>query len=293
MPELPDSERLFALGIAAMFGSLLVHGLVAFVVGRSAASFEAGAAAGMVLFGLTALAIGTGVAWIVLVQSVEFEARAVGCEVHDPEPGSPVVAMRRHLFAGTAPEATTPRRFFTALEPGECPPAAEAASESTPDPTAAAEPAVVLRVRKSALQSGLDPVPAERVPDRKQAPAVVGVFGAFGGFWFLAGLTLVASWWESRRPARPRPVSAARERWGTTFVVIGNLLLVGCLLVASLADWDAVRSTLFAFRGVSLACVFYAAAYFLRRKLSLATALILLIIGGGFGLAAWSLQYLG
>lgn len=284
MPELPDTERLFAIGIAAMFGSLLVHGLVAAVVGRIAGSFEAGMSAGMILFGLTALAIGVAVAWTVFVQSVEFEARATGCEVHDPEPGGPPVAMRRQLFS--AVRADGPRRLFTALEQGECP----AATEESPTPS---EPGVVLRVRKIALQAGFDPMPAEVVQDRRQAPAVVGVFGAFGGFWFLAGLALVASRRKSRHPTPPRPLSPARQRWGTTFTVIGNLLLIGCLLGAGLADWDAVRGTLFAFRGVALACLFYAVAFHVRRSLTATTAIVLVIIGGGFGLAAWSLQYLG
>lgn len=283
MPELPDSERLFALGIAAMFGSLLVHGLVAVVVGRLASSFEVGASAGMILFGLTALAIGAVVAWIVFAQSVELPARPSGCEVHDPEPGGKPVAMRRLLFASAG--SARPRRLFTALEPGECPP-------QTASP-AAADPPVSLRVRKTALKAGFDPMPAELVSDPKQAPAVVGVFGAFGAFWFLAGLAMVASRRESRQPAPDRPLSAARARWGVTLAAIGNLLVAAGLLVAVLADWDAIRSTLFAFRGVALACLFYAAAHFARRKLTLATALTLLIVGGGFGLAAWSLRFLG
>lgn len=283
MPEVPDSDRLFALGIAVMFGSALIHGVVAVIVGRVAGSFDAGASAGMILFGLTALAIGAVVAWIVLVASVEIEARPTGCEAHDPEPGGPLVAMRRHQYAAVAGDG--PRRLFTALQPGEC-----AAAE---EPPSAGKPSVVLRVRKSALRAGFDPMPAEVVQDRRQAPAVVGVFGAFGGFWFLAGLAMFAGPREGRNPLPDKAVSARRARWSTTLNVIGNLLVAGCLLVATLADWDATRSTLFAFRGVALACAFYAAAFFARRKLTLTTALTLLIVGSGFGLAAWLLKFLG
>jgi hypothetical protein len=31
--------------------------------------------------------------------------------------------------------------------------------------------------------------------------------------------------------------------------MFGSLLVAGCLLVAALADWDAIRSTLFVFSG--------------------------------------------
>jgi hypothetical protein len=282
MPELPDTERLFAIGLAAMFGSVLVHGIVAAIVGRVTGSFDAGASAGMVLFGLTALTIGAIVGWIVLVQSVEIEARLTGCEVHDPEPGSPPEAMSRRFYASVAGDG--PRRLFTALERGEC---GETEVARTPDGT------FVLRVRRSALRAALDPMPAERVQDRKQAPAVVGVFGAFGGFWFLSGLVMAASRRERQSPSPDRAVSEARARCGTTLGTIGHLLLAGSLLVASVADWDATRRTLFAFQGVAGACAFYAAAFFARRKLTVTTALTLLIVGGGFGLAAWSLKYLG
>lgn len=283
MPEVPDTERLFALGIAAMFGSALLHGLIGVVVGRVAGTFEAGASAGMILFGLTALAIGVVVAWVVFGQSVEFEARPTGCEVHDPEPGGKPVPMRRQQYASLRSDG--PRRLFTALEPGECPAAGE--------PPGPGDPVVLLRVRTSALRSGFEPMPAEVVQDRRQAPMVVGVFGVFGGFWFLAGLAMASGRREARVPAPDRPVSPARARWGSTLTVIGNLLVAACLLVAALADWDARRSMLFAFRGVALACAFYAAAFFARRRLTLTTALTLLIVGGGFWLAAWSVQYMG
>ncbi len=62
MPESPDSERPFALGIAATFGGALVHGLVAVIVGSLAGSFEAGASVGMMLFGFSTLVIGAVVA---------------------------------------------------------------------------------------------------------------------------------------------------------------------------------------------------------------------------------------
>jgi len=283
MPEVPDTERLFALGIAAMFGGALIHGLIGVIVGRVAGTFEAGASAGMILFGLTALAIGVVVAWVVFGQSVEIEARPTGCEVHDPEPGGQPVPMRRQQYASSRSDG--PRRLFTALEQGECPAAGE---QSGPG-----DNVVLLRVRKKAMRSGFDPMPAEIVPDRRQAPMVIGVFGAFGGFWFLAGLAMVSSSREARKPAPDRPVSPRRARWSTTLTVIGNLLVASGLLVAVIADWDAIRSTLFAFRGVALACAFYAAAFFARRRLTLTTALTLLIIGGGFWLAAWSLQYMG
>lgn len=282
MPEVPDSERLFALGIAAMFGGALIHGLVGVIVGRVAGSFAAGASAGMILFGLTALGIGAVVAWIVIVQSVEFEARPAGCEVHDPEPGGKLVAMRRNLFA---PLAGGPPRLFTALEPGEC--------ATAGDPPDAGNGPVRMRVRKIDLRAGNDPMPAEVVEDRRQAPALIGVFGAFGGFWLLAGLAM----WPRKRDregrSSQRPISPTRARWSTTLNAVGTLLVVACLGVAALVDWGATRSTLFVFRGVALACGLYAAAFFARRQLTFTTAVTLLILGGGFGFAAWALQYLG
>jgi hypothetical protein len=295
VPEAPDTERLFALGIAAMFGSLLVHGLVAALVGRLRSSFEAGLAVGMLLFGLTALGIGAVVAWVVFVQCADVQARLAGCEPVVAADRETAGAHRLHFVAVTG----EPLRLVTAPAEGPCPnpPVQEAsplAGAAAQEPAEAAGPSTLtLRHRRAAVPAGSGPTPAERVDDPRQASIAVGVFATFGGFWFLAGLTVLASRRESRQPAVERPVSAARARWATTFTVIGNLLLVGCVVGASLTDWDAERATRFTFRGVTLACVSYAVAMALRRQLTLATALTLLIIGGGFALAAWSLAVLG
>lgn len=316
MTEVPDTEGLIALGVFAMFGSLLVHGVVAAVVARVRKSFEAGLAMGMVLFGLTGLAIAASLAWVLFVLSAEVAARPAGCEDLQ-QAGEPTLPVHRQFFiALAASDGGWRTRLATAPLPGRCPAAevalAAAAREreepgtdrarnsSSEAPVGAdghaddaAATHVVLRYRRAAQVSAEAPVPAERVGDPRQAPVAVGVFAAFGGFWFLAGLTMVASRRESALPQVVRAVSAVRTRWSTTFTVIGNLLAVGCIVGASFTDWDAERSTRFAFRGVALACIFFAAALALRRRLTLSMALTLLVIGGGFALAAWSLEVLG
>ena len=295
MPEAPDTERLFALGIAAMFGSLLVHGLVAAVVGRLRRSFEAGLAVGMLLFGLTGLGIAAVVAWVVFVQCAEVQAWPAGCEPLGGAGPAAAAAHRLHFVA----VAGEPRRLVTGPVAGACPVGGMADAIRTGpgevrDPGTVAGPSTVkLRYRQGMATAGSGPTPAEKVDDPRQAGIAVGVFGAFGGFWSLAGLTVLASRRESRQPVVERPLSAARARWATTFTIVGNLLVLGCVVGVSFLDWDAERSTRLAFRGIALACVFYAAAMALRRKLTPATALTLLIIGGGFALAAWSLAVLG
>ena len=295
MTEAPDTEKLIALGIAAMFGSLLVHGLVAVIVGRVRSSFDAGLTTGSVLFGLTGLAIGAYFAWVLFVESAEVWARPDGCEsVRATDASTQATAEHRLRFVASAEPSL---RLVTAPRSGPCPAGRPATPESRGSPDAAEATAatadVLVRYRQAARQNPGGLVPAEVVQDPRQAGIAVGLFGAFGGFWFLAGLTMWASHREYRQPPADVAGSPARARWSTTFTVVGNLLVVGCLLGASFTDWDAERSTRFAFRGVALACVFYAAALALRRRLTVSMALTLLIIGGGFALAAWSLAVLG
>jgi hypothetical protein len=160
---------------------------------------------------------------------------------------------------------------------------------------------VTLRVRRAALSAGAGTPSAEVVNDARQAPVMVCVFGAFGGFWFLGGLALVASRREGREGDRSRgagrdaaPAPGPRRRGlATAFTALGNLVLLGAILVAVFADWDGARATQFSFRGVASSCVCYAVAMALRRTLTLSAALVLLIVGGGFALAAWSLLVLG
>jgi hypothetical protein len=69
--------------------------------------------------------------------------------------------------------------------------------------------------------------------------------------------------------------------------------MVGCALVAAFADLDAVRAGVLVFGGASVACVSFALALAARRSLGIGSALILALVGGGTGLAALSLWYLG
>jgi hypothetical protein len=134
------------------------------------------------------------------------------------------------------------------------------------------------------------------VADPRQANALIGVFGAFGGFGLLAGAFFAVARARRSRAAATldeRTLSPRRQRLGQGFTIAGNLSMVGCALTAAFADMSAVRSGVLVFGGAAAACVSFALALVARRALALDTALILAIVGGGTALAALSLWYLG
>ncbi len=144
----------------------------------------------------------------------------------------------------------------------------------------------------------VSPAAVAALDDPRQPYAMVGVFGAFGGFGVLGGGVLLAGAARRRReqlgpvPAAA-PVGAERARWGRSFTIAGNLAIVGCALASGLLDLDAVRATTLMFGGVVAGCACFLVAFACHGRLTLELALTLLLIGGGFALALASLRYLG
>jgi hypothetical protein len=102
--------------------------------------------------------------------------------------------------------------------------------------------------------------------DPRQPYAMVGVFGAFGGFGLLGGGVLLASGARQRRERlgigrEPAPVSAERERWGTSFTIAGNLAIMGCALATAFIDLSAERGITLMFSGVVAGCACFLVAF--------------------------------
>ncbi|MGM9489855.1 hypothetical protein [Ideonella sp. YS5] len=134
--------------------------------------------------------------------------------------------------------------------------------------------------------------------DPRQPYAMVGVFGAFGGFGVLGGSVLLASGSRQRRARlerarEPAPVSAERERWGSSFTIAGNVAIMGCAVATAFLDLSAVQGTTLMFSGVVAGCACFFVAFACKGLLSLEAALILILVGGGFALALAALRYLG
>ena len=133
---------------------------------------------------------------------------------------------------------------------------------------------------------------AEVAPGRDQI-GLAGVFGAFGGFGALGGGVVLASELERRRPRAPKPVAASRARLATVCTAAGNLVLVSGMVLGMVMEDDMTRGALTVFRSVTLACGCWFAASVLGQGLRLFHALLFLLLGGGFYLAAQSLQLFG
>lgn len=138
---------------------------------------------------------------------------------------------------------------------------------------------------------------ADSLEDPRQPYAMVGVFGAFGGFGALGGAVLLA--WAARErrerlgPVREEaPVSAERERWGTSFTIAGKLAILGCAISSGLMDLSTERSIELMFTGVVAGCGCFFVAFACKGKLTLEAGLILTLVGGGFALAVAALRYL-
>ena len=139
---------------------------------------------------------------------------------------------------------------------------------------------------------------AATLEDPRQPYALIGVFGAFGGFGVLGGGVLLASAVSQRRERLGRvreaaPVSDGRERWGTTFTISGNLAIMGCAISTAFMDLSAIEGVQLMFSGVVGGCACFLMAFACKGKLTLEAALILILVGGGFGLALAAVSYLG
>jgi len=266
-----DLEQIATFGLLAMFGSVPLTAPIGWLIGRRV-GFEGGASVVLWVFGIAAAAAAVWLALHVHQQTTVTLGTRVGCEV--------------------AANGTARERY--ALAAG-----AQARHAVVPVPSAAwcertLDEPQRLRVRRAAA-AGADPV-ARVESDPRQANALIGVFAAFGGFGLLAGTFFTVA--TARRHRVPRAVderalSPRRQRLGQGFTIAGNLAMVGCALVAAFADLGAVRAGVLVFGGAAVACVSFALALAARRSLGIESALILAIVGGGTGLAALSLWYLG
>ena len=134
---------------------------------------------------------------------------------------------------------------------------------------------------------------ADGAPDRDQI-GLVGVFGAFGGFGALGGSVVLASELEKRRPrAAKTPVSRARTGWSVTLIVAANLVLLWGVVVGLVMDDDNLRGAQTMFRSVTVSCACWFVASIVGGTAGLAQSLIYLLVGGGFYLAAASIDLFG
>ena len=122
---------------------------------------------------------------------------------------------------------------------------------------------------------------------------MVGVFGAFGGFGALGGCVVLASELEKRRARPARPVSRARTGVSVAFIVAANLVLLWGVVTGLVMDEDNLRGAQTMFRSVTVSCACWFVASVIGGTARLSQALIYLLVGGGFYLAARSIDLFG
>jgi hypothetical protein len=266
-----DLEQIATFGLLAMFGSVPLTALVGWLIARRA-GFEGGAAVVLLVFGVAAAATAVWLALHVHLQTSVALGTRIDCRV-----GADGTARERYALSAGAGA----RHAVVAV------PSAAWCERTLDEPQ---------RLRVQRVDASDAEPPARVEHDPRQANALIGVFAAFGGFGLLAGTFFSVT--TARRHRIPREVderalSPRRQRLGTGFTIAGNLSMVGCALTAAFADLDAVRAGVLVFGGAAAGCMSFAAALAARRSLGIESALILAIVGGGTGLAALSLWYLG
>ena len=122
---------------------------------------------------------------------------------------------------------------------------------------------------------------------------IVGVFGAFGGFGALGGAAVLASELEQRRPQAAKPVSRTRTGLSLALVVAANLVLLVGVVRGLVMEEDVMRGTSIMFHSVTISCSAWFVASIVGGRAKIFQALIYLLIGGGFWLAAQSLRLFG
>ena len=122
---------------------------------------------------------------------------------------------------------------------------------------------------------------------------MVGVFGAFGGFGALGGCVVLASELEKRRARPARPVSRARTGVSVAFIVVANLVLLWGVVTGLVMDEDNLLGAQTMFRSVTVSCACWFVASVIGGAARLSQALIYLLVGGGFYLAARSIDLFG
>ena len=122
---------------------------------------------------------------------------------------------------------------------------------------------------------------------------MVGVFGAVGGFGALGGCVILASELEKRSARPAQPVSRARTGGSVGLIVAANLVLLWGVVTGLVMDEDNLRGAQTMFRSVTVSCACWFVASVIGGAARLSQALIYLLVGGGFYLAAGSIDLLG
>lgn len=271
-PSIHSIDRM-PLGLALMFGCLLLGMVVGAVVGRFT-RFDLGAA--IALLSLAAGGLGAA-AWVASYYHLE----------------TAVVSLSR---SGCIVQPATPRRphwsadRFVLLMPGgrelslQAPDVPNRCDEAGRD-----EPQLLRYLKAGAAKPETTLLPVQFETDPKLPIAGPAVLAAFGSFGLLAGLFMLALGRRRSAPARAATVlSPLRQQLGTGFTMAGNFTIFGAAMYAGFADISVERSAALVFGAVPPACLLYALAMAARRSLALDNGLILLIVAAGCGAAGWS-----
>lgn len=281
MPLTPPgtySEQIVVWGLLAVFAGLPVYILVGVVFGRIK-GFEAGAGTTMVLFGLAGLGSAAWLANYVYAESMVVVLPSTGCEPLQPGLETP---RSRDLFELQRPAGAAPLRLVTPAQERLCPQQKEPPSR--------------LRIRRDEVAAGAPLVLAEREEDKRHPVGLIGMFIAFGGFGLLGGLALSATAVRHGRKARgkapppTKPVGPMRQQAAEVLSTAGTLAGLGGLVSAAFFDSDAASFSA-AFNGPALACLCYFISFVVTGKLTVVSASVLLLVGGGCALAAAAVRY--
>ena len=271
-----------ALALLLTFGSLLAGVAVGALVGWRT-RFEAGAAVALLALGAGGLGGAALVARHFHLDTAVVTLAASGCS---ERAGTGKVAVyRTQRFGLVLPDG----RELTLLAPEQA------------GPCDGSAPPVEHRLRylrAAALAGGV--AAAEIETDPRTPHTAPWVFVAFGAFGLLGGLVMLAQLRADARRARlgpaadaPPDVGPGRTAAAGWIMLTGNVLVLVTGVATVFSGDDGTVSTFRLFESIAVACVCYAAAFALRGVLRLETFLILLIIGGGFGAAGWSVLVMG
>lgn len=288
----------FTLGLLLLFGGAAGGLLLGGVVGW-ARHFTWGLACGLLCTGLCGLGGAAHLAWFVARGSAVIEsARVVRCEEHAVGTGRDPFVRILHLQATAGDGRALRLRLPFVI--GRCS-QVEVAQEAPMRVRYALKDASTAEAEVAAGQA--TEIAAEREDDPRSAWAGVGVLGTFGGFTGLAGLFF---WVLARRESRPptandrtaqpvvdRLLPAWRQRMGRGLMTAGNLAMLTGAVVAGLSQAPTEQVLARLFGTLSAACAIYLGAFGLLGRLRAELALVLLIVGGGCGMAAWAVAALG
>lgn len=271
-----------ALALLLTFGGLLAGLAVGALVGWRT-RFEAGAAVALLALAAGGLAGAALVARHFHADTAVATLPATGCS---ERAGTDAVSLYSTQRYGLVLPGGRELTLLAPERPGPCERGASAGPQR-------------LRYPRAAAQAG-GSVAAEIETDPRVAQAAPWVFLAFGGFGLAGGLVMLAQLRADARRARLGPAAdqppavgpgrAALARW---LALTANVLVLVAAIASVTSSDGGLVSTFRLFESITVACACHALAFGLRGVLRLETFLILLIIGGGFGAAGWSVLVTG